>query len=599
MKEHILLNHILFIIYLLFCYISIKYLILKREASSLKEAVKSLSSGIKDKGRLSFISPDISSIWNFVYAINARNINEKANNEIYNDILNLGTTITSAANKKDALTQTIAQIILEKTSPEVVSVCILKFNKGTKNFTLESSAGFFEKRLESIIPLQLEELLYDSLLTGNFSNWGYQFTGNDNKFNLSSIGINLTLSIPLEENNSLVAALWLGIKNQAAILDPQRANLLKGICQHCAASMKLSDKIKNDLDFHTQEREIFLGVSHDLKIPGNSALLVIDELEKSLSKASKKQKNLICILKNSIEQQIEILENVLDVAKEKAGTLKAHAINISLRNILEEIISNYPFSKRDKVNFTHEDIPDVRIHFDPLSLKRIFCNLLSNAFKYTDEGGVYLTFKVTENFVSIKIIDTGIGIPEDQQNNLFQNFKRFENGKAIPGSGIGLSSSFKLAKINNSKLSYEKNVPNGSVFELKIPLVKDKIIEKIIEKALIIDDDVLMQKTTKRYLKNHIEEIFLASNCEEAIRIIDNNNLNLIITDINLENSNIEAVLEHIKTTKQNLPILLVSGESSDNILKKYQNSLELKYLQKPINRASLIEGFREICKSI
>ncbi len=596
MNKEIFLNNLFCFSYIVFCYLSIKLLIFKKETLYLKEAIRSLFYYSKNPGKLNFINSEINSIWNSVYSLNFKNKNEVQQNSIYNDILSLGTSITSSIEQSSKVARAVAEIILRKTTAEVTTVAIFKYCKENTKFNIEYLSGATDQRLLPIITWQLEEFFSKSRLEGNFNNWGYQFTTNGEKFDLSPLGINLSLAVPLEINNNLIAAIWLGFKNHTAILDPEKAALIKGICEHCAASLKVSESVKSNIELYKLERDVLLDISHDLKMPGNCALYAVNELEETLMRGSKKQKNLLSILKNSLEQQLEQIDNILDFSKKQAGVLRANKVKINLKQEIEELFKSYAVCSNQNIKLICEEVPDIKIQFDPLNFRRIISNLLSNAFKYTKQGEVRIRFLYDLQNLKIQIIDTGIGIPEKELPDLFQKFNRLKNSTKISGTGLGLSCAYNLAELNNANLVYRANLPQGSIFELNVALAEKTANSKVFfEKVLVVDDDILICKTIKRYLKEFTTETLVAVNCEDAIKIIESQKIDLLISDINLENTTIEIVLNYLLKENLRLPIILISGEINLELVEKYKNYFDLNSLQKPISRNSLtayLEGF-------
>lgn len=591
-----LLNNLFCFSYLFLCYLSIKLILFKKETLSLKEAIRSLFYYSKNPGKLNFINPEINSIWNSVYSLNFKNKEDIQQNSIYNDILSLGTSITSSVEQSSNLAKAVADIILKKTNADITTVAIFTYDLENSKFNLEHINSLNDQRLVPIIVWQLEELFSKSKLERNFSNWGYHFTTNGEKFDLSPLGINLSLTVPLETNNKLIAAIWLGFKNHTAILDPEKAALIKGICEHCAASLKVSEKIKNNVELYKLERDVILDISHDLKMPGNCALYAINELEETLAKGNKKQKHLLSILKNSLEQQLEQIDNILDFSKKQAGVLRANKVTINLKQQIEELFKNYAVYSNQSIKLICEEIPDIQIKFDPLNFKRIISNLLSNAFKYTKQGEVRIRFLSEMQNVKIQIIDTGSGIPEKDIPNLFKKFNRLKNSTKISGTGLGLSSAYNLAELNNAKLSYQANLPQGSIFELNIPFIEKIYNEEIFfKKILIVDDDILICKTTKRYLNGYAEDTLIALTCEDAIKIIESEKIDLLVSDINLGNNTVEKLLNHLLKNNLKVPIILISGEVNQELIEKCKDHFNSVFLQKPISRNSMIAGLNSI----
>src|SRR5690606_5274290 len=105
-------------------------------------------------------------------------------------------------------------------------------------------------------------------------------------------------------------------------------------------------------------------------------------------------------------------------------------------------------AKKQGIRFTSKGLASVEVYIDPRHLRRIVSNLVSNALKYTEKGEIELLLDVKDEKVHLTVKDTGIGIPNEKQHLLFQEFQRFENAKNVQGIGLGLAVCKSLAELN-------------------------------------------------------------------------------------------------------------------------------------------------------
>lgn len=227
-------------------------------------------------------------------------------------------------------------------------------------------------------------------------------------------------------------------------------------------------------DLNTIKDKMFSVIGHDLRSPIGSMKMIIDNL---LNKADKyADENLIDyikILSKTSDEVFNLLENLLWWARTQSKTVITYPENLELEQIINSIYYlNKGLFKLKKINFKQIVDNDCTVHADNNILKTILRNLLSNALKFTPEGGqITLKAHASGEFIQISIIDTGVGIPADKIPSLFDEKKHLTTfgTNNEPGSGLGLKLCGEFIKSSNGNIYVKSEIGLGSTFTIEIP----------------------------------------------------------------------------------------------------------------------------------
>jgi len=205
-------------------------------------------------------------------------------------------------------------------------------------------------------------------------------------------------------------------------------------------------------------------MSHDLKNALTSASLAVELLKRKAPEHS----SLTEILEVSITKAVKLLNDTHEFAKSQLKT--PEKTNVNLGRVLEQIRFNFEIQTNQKnLSLIVEKQDDNIIFVDASALIRIIDNLVGNAIKFTEKGGLILRDTSTESMACIQIEDTGSGIPQDKIEEIFQPFIKLNRNKE--GSGLGLSICNNLASSMGGSLKLEKTSPSGSLFAVYLPRI--------------------------------------------------------------------------------------------------------------------------------
>jgi len=241
-------------------------------------------------------------------------------------------------------------------------------------------------------------------------------------------------------------------------------------------------------------------ISHELKTPLNVIYSAIQLIEcVYINQIPGRVKELVGNIKQNTLRQLRLADNLLDVTRLNSGQFKLKMINIDivfLTKLITQSVKPYANQKNIKLSFK-SNVESKTISIDDEKYERIILNLFSNAIKFTEYGGtisVFFNENKESNFVQIKIIDTGIGIPKDKQELIFERFGQVDNNlsRQAEGTGIGLSLVKLLVNILGGTIELESELGVGSTFSIMLPN-KEEVEESGFDACLDIGDRLVSE----------------------------------------------------------------------------------------------------------
>ncbi|WP_061316013.1 PAS domain-containing sensor histidine kinase [Clostridium botulinum] len=276
---------------------------------------------------------------------------------------------------------------------------------------------------------------------------------------------------------------------------------------------KLEQDVKKNIELLNESREYnkliteFLSnISHELKTPLNvifTAVQLLGFYEKDVD--YEKQDKYLKLIKQNCYRLMKLINNLLDTTKLDSGYLKLNLVNYNIVNLIEEItlsVTSYAESKGINIIFD-TNVEEKIIAVDPDKIERIVLNLLSNAIKFTGGGGnIYVTVKDFEDNIIISVKDTGIGIPEDKIENIFDRFVQVDKTlrRNKEGSGIGLYLVKSFVNMHEGTINIQSEIGKGSEFIINIPI---KLVKEDLEK-----ENNVFYSPSKEYVDMEFADIY-------------------------------------------------------------------------------------------
>jgi signal transduction histidine kinase len=223
-------------------------------------------------------------------------------------------------------------------------------------------------------------------------------------------------------------------------------------------------------------------VSHELRTPLTSIKNAVDLLAKEKDwLLPEVQQRFLSMASRNIDRLARMINDVLDVSKLEAGKLELHLSEVSLSNVIRNVMATFqPQASANSIKLEvvyPEVLPSV--YGDPDRIEQVLCNLISNAFKFTPKGGrIVVSAKSGPQFVKVSVTDTGIGIPPDDQGRIFERFYQVGDSltRTSTGTGLGLSIAKQLVEAHGGSMSLESEVGNGSCFSFTLPVFSQRMV---------------------------------------------------------------------------------------------------------------------------
>lgn len=420
--------------------------------------------------------------------------------------------------------------------------------------------------------------------------------------------------------------------------------------------------------FQNKQNEFIDTICHELRNPLNGTLgslyVIRDEIE-NLENILEKEKALniflpfaqdrnhsFKIISESLEDisectvyQTIIINDVLNLSKLNAEKFKLEEVPCDLKKLIQSVGKMYSGTLKRKNLYLNLQFPEneasLRTKCDPIQLKQIIINFVSNAIKFTKTGGITISivksFNIEKDEFRISIKDSGIGMSEEEKNKLFERYWQANNqvdyGEKVAGTGLGLTISKKLIELMNGRIHVESEKGNGTCFSFNIicnaltqqekdnfgslspscshinflkdptPLFSSSCINPILnsKKVLIVEDNLINQKVLSNILKKEGYNYSIANNGEEAFQKYLNFDFNIILMDIEMPILNgyeaTKKIRQYEAENKKDpgIPIICLSGNSREEHKEKAISVGFNDYLTKPYQKDTLLQKIQTL----
>lgn len=353
------------------------------------------------------------------------------------------------------------------------------------------------------------------------------------------------------------------------------------------------------INLNEMKLRFFTNISHDLRTPLTLITIPLQTiLNKDLEEGLKAK---LGIVYKNVEQLMSLINSLLDFRKLDVGTEQLNLKAGDFVYYIEErctLFQSYANDRNIKFSYTSE-MDTLLMKFDSVKVQKILFNLLSNAFKYTPDGGSINLHIYKENKnICVTISDTGQGIPDYEKKNIFERFYQAEQSKENTGSGIGLHIVREYIAMHGGSISVKNNVPKGSIFTFCLPIQKVKnqeqiqSLEIIPEKKtdekpilLFVDDN----KDFCDFMSESLAEFYtvlIAYNGLEAIEKLQENNVNIVVSDVMMPKMSGTELCAQIKTTIEwsHIPVILLTARTAEEYKIEGLMLGADDYLTKPFN---------------
>ncbi|MDM0074876.1 hybrid sensor histidine kinase/response regulator [Variovorax sp. J2P1-59] len=343
--------------------------------------------------------------------------------------------------------------------------------------------------------------------------------------------------------------------------------------------------------------------SHDLRQPIHAQGLFLEVLARS--KLSAAQYDALANARATWQASAEMLDTLLDFSRIEAGVVEPQMQAFHLQPLLNKIENELAPQADAKGIVYRSRETRVAVRSDPALVALILRNLVSNAIRYTENGGVLVACRARGSEVLIEVWDTGIGIEPDQHEDIFREFHQLGNAERDrrKGLGLGLAIAQGLARALGHELTLVSQPRRGSVFRLGLPVAKMGIATGRLEAApgrarvfdvrvLVIDDDEAVRAGMRQLLSAWGCVCDVADSIEEAQALARAHPPGLVISDYRLRElrTGAEAIAALRAEFGENLPALLITGDTAPQRLREAR-ATGVPLLHKPVSPNQLYHG--------
>lgn len=361
--------------------------------------------------------------------------------------------------------------------------------------------------------------------------------------------------------------------------------------------------------------EFLSTMSHEIRTPLNAVIGMSNML--MIDNPKPEQLDTLNALKFSSEHLLNLVNDILDVNKLRAGKLKLRNEEFDLKQTLIGLKDSFTYNTNAKgidLHFVIDDQIPEHVIGDQLRISQVLTNLLGNAIKFVEQGSVTLTCKVLDeraNYSKIffEVTDTGIGIPEEKLDLIFEKFTQadFDTAKKYGGTGLGLTLCKGFLDQYDSKLYVTSEVGKGSKFSFTLDLEKSQCCQETINKSktenkesikglniLIVEDNPLNVMVIENYFGLWEVNFEVAVNGQEAIDKISSAAFDLVLMDLRMPTLDGYEATKRIRTMEggkyKELPIIALSASVSTEVVQKVKAVGMNDYMVKPFDPDDLAD---------
>ena len=419
-----------------------------------------------------------------------------------------------------------------------------------------------------------------------------------------------------ESFNAMIEAL---AASQKALLEQQQL-LEKRIKDR---TDQLEEAMRSAQSASQAKSEFLANISHELRTPMNGVIGMLDmALDRELTP---ELAELIQTAQSCAYSLLLLMNDILDLSKIEAGKMTLEWIPFDFRALLEDCIkAHLPKAKQNSVSLHAEVSPDVprQITADPLRIRQIIANLVSNAVKFTEYGSVDVRaggeFKQPGQFLlQITVEDSGTGIPADKLLHIFDKFTQADGSvtRRFGGTGLGLAITQSLVELHGGNIQVQSELGRGSIFTVTLPCQADAApiaeqsdVEAAVPslanghgspaRILVVEDNHVNQKVVTAVLRKRGFSIELANDGREALsKLEESDAFDLVLMDVQM------PVLDGLEATRiirkqarwQSLPIIAMTAHAMNGDKERCLEAGMNGYISKPVHPSLLLSTVDEI----
>jgi PAS domain S-box-containing protein len=357
-------------------------------------------------------------------------------------------------------------------------------------------------------------------------------------------------------------------------------------------------------------------MSHEIRTPMNGIIGFVDLLAEEGLEPEQRTEYLELINANT-NQLLKLIDDIIDISRIEAGqlTIKNHKVNIV--QLLNDVVKTH----REKLRHSSKENLEILLKaehnelimdVDPIRLTQIVSNLVGNSAKFTDKGSITVSYsKKSNSEIQLCVADTGIGLTQEKIDYIFDRFRQADeqDSRKYGGAGLGLSIAKNLVELMNGKIWAESNENKGASFFFTLPHEWEVVLEDthvlttvpeteseiVIKNIMVVEDEEMNFMLIRETLKDEPYRLFWAHDGTEALEIIKEELIDLILMDIRLPKLNGYETTKQIKANLPHIPIIAQTAYSNySDVVTALESGCD-DFIAKPIKPKklkSLIEKY-------
>ena len=436
------------------------------------------------------------------------------------------------------------------------------------------------------------------------------------------------LVVPIFRHNQIVAVLGVGNKQSDYTLQEMATlkhlvNLAWDIVKRKRAEEELL-QAKEAAEAANRAKSDFLAtMSHEIRTPLGAMLGNVELLEGS--PLTLQQQEYVKDCKSASQMLLQVINDVLDFSKIEAGKLELTNEIFSVSSMSRQLVRIFSASARQKrLDLTislAEDLPEY-ISGDQQRLRQIISNLLSNAIKFTLRGTVSLEIaceqapsaaRPDKAVLRIVVRDTGIGIPPDRQDLIFDSFTQVESfsTRTTSGTGLGLPISRRLLALMGGSITVHSVPDEGSVFTVLLPVAVSHAQPQpqpqprhrtFSRKILLADDDQRGREAVQKLLQRKGHKVTAVENGADLLEALQKEEFEIVLTDISMPDMEGTQVARIIRSGERDgidprIPIIAMTAHAFSQDRDRFLAAGINGYVAKPVNLEELLKQIEELCR--
>ncbi len=398
---------------------------------------------------------------------------------------------------------------------------------------------------------------------------------------------------------------------ERAVIDIETKEKLQRIVEVRTSQLA---KAREEAERANQSKSEFLAMmSHEIRTPLNSVLGMLDILRQSTLTES--QSEVLNQMECSADLLLAIISDILDLSKIESGSFRLSEQWTNLRDAVTLVISQQKQVATSKnLSFEYQCNLDNNKQYwiDSTRLSQVLFNLIGNASKFTDFGGINVSVIERDGELVISVVDTGIGIPQSKIGHLFTAFHQGDSSitRRFGGTGLGLAITKHLVEMMRGTISVKSEENVGSHFEIKIPVLMRNNQDRPVKiepnhpskavNLLVVEDTESNQLVIKLILNKLGHNVFIASHGAEAIAFLEEQrqNIDIILMDVSMPIMDGITATRLIRKKGINIPIIALTAHALESDKTTCMKAGMDGFVSKPVRRQEIYEAIQSLVET-